>query len=178
MSICLVGVSSRGSLMFCRNCGMIVQREQAQPLAAHAEAPVRDAARAHRVGGFAFEGLDDRRPSATIWFGIFVQIAVFDQVGHQRMQPVDGNEFFGKVERRAEVIHAAVDVIGIGDVVVRDSAAQPEDARAGGKARSTTACLLAHLRLPKPCTTTSDSAFETSGSPVPSRPFQLAFMPL
>ena len=42
---------------------------------------------------------------------VVIPLAVLDQVGHQRVQPVDGDELLGEVERRAEMIDAAVDVV-------------------------------------------------------------------
>ena len=73
---------------------------------------------------------------------VVVPLAVLDQVGHQRVQPVHRDELLREIERRAEVIDAAVDVIGIGDApdvgraphrrerIRIDVAAEPEDAGA------------------------------------------------
>ena len=52
-------------------------------------------------------------PSFRIAFGSCVALAELDQVGHQRVQPVDRDELLGEVERRAEVVDAAVDVVGL-----------------------------------------------------------------
>src|SRR3712207_8987003 len=49
------------------------------------------------------ERLDDRDRVADR-VGVLV-LPVLDQVGHQRVQPVDGDELLGEVERRAEVVH-------------------------------------------------------------------------
>ena len=61
------------------------------------------------------EGLDDWRPVLRIVVRIASQLAVLDQVRHQRVQPVDRDELLREVERRAEVIDAAVDVVRIGE---------------------------------------------------------------
>ena len=47
------------------------------------------------------------------------------------MQAIDGDEFFGEVEWRSEVIHAAIDVVWIGDVIAIHVAAGAEDAGTG-----------------------------------------------
>ena len=47
----------------------------------------------------------------TIWLGSLLDVAIFDQVGHQRMQPVHRDELFREVERRAEMVDAAIDVV-------------------------------------------------------------------
>ncbi len=45
------------------------------------------------------------------------------------MQPVNGDEFLRKVERRAEMIHTAVDVLRIRNVIPMHFAPESEDAR-------------------------------------------------
>ncbi len=78
--------------------------------------------------------------------GIAVDAAELDQVRHQRVQPVDGDELLGEVERRAEVVDAAVHVVGFagssvgpGDRPARwppcSVAAEAEDARPDGEDR-------------------------------------------
>ena len=113
---------------------IVVQRQQAQPLASQAEPPVGHAAVVHRVGGFALKGVDDRDLRHNL-VRVLGQVAELDQVRHQRMQPVDRNKLLRKVERRAEVVHAAVDAVSLGDVIVRRIAAQSEDARPGREHR-------------------------------------------
>ena len=70
---------------------MILQRQQAQPLAAHAQRPVRQPARVHRVGRLAAERLDHRDLVLRSGSGPS-QVAVLDQVRHQRVQPVHRDE--------------------------------------------------------------------------------------
>ena len=72
-------------------------------------APVGDSARSHGIGGFAFEGIDNRDLMNDL-VRVLTQFAVFDQIGHQRMQAIDRDELFREIERRAEVIDAAVGV--------------------------------------------------------------------
>ena len=49
------------------------------------------------------------------------------------MQTIDGDEFFGKIKWRAEMIDASVGVFRIRNVVSMNFAAQAEDARSGCK---------------------------------------------
>ncbi len=61
------------------------------------------------------------------------------------MQAIDGDEFLWEVERRAEVMRAAVDMIGVRERVsvrtkeempaIADFVTHAEDARASGKSR-------------------------------------------
>ena len=92
---------------------MVLQRQRAEPLAAHAERPVGQAARRawRRVAlprNVSTTGIFGR-----IAFGSSLQLAVLDQVRHQRVQAVHRDELFGEIERRPEMIDAAVDVVGI-----------------------------------------------------------------
>ena len=113
-------------------------------------------ARMHGVGGLALEGLDHGNLVLNL-VRVLLQVAVLDQVRHQRVQAVDRDELLGEVERRSEVIHAAVDVVRIAyvpdvllvlvqdrehRVVGIDLAAQAENAGAGGEDRIPLAGLL------------------------------------
>ena len=135
------------SSRFCRNSGWFWSVKSAQPLAAHGERPVRQAPLPHRLRGLAAEGLHHRHLVAD-HVGVGVPLPVLDQVGNQGVQPVDGDELLREVERRAEMVDAAVDVIGVfqipdigllrviqgEDGVIRiHLAAQAEDARARGE---------------------------------------------
>ena len=156
---------------------MVVQGQQAQALAAHAEPPIGQAAGVHGIGRLAFEGLDHRDLFDDL-VGV-LHLAVLDQVGHQRVQAVDGDELLGEIEGRAEVVHAAVDVVGIGDVVVRRRCCRGRRCRGRRRRRNTTASpswrwSRSRSHVPQRQT----GLWRASGSPVPIRPFQLAFMPL
>ncbi len=87
----------------------------------------------HGGGGLALEGFDDRNLLDDLIRILY--LTVFNEVGDERVQPVDSDELLGEVEGRTEVVHAAVDVVGIGDVVAGDSTAQPEDAGTGSEYR-------------------------------------------
>ncbi len=93
---------------------VILQMQQTEPLAAHAQRPVFETAVAHLVGCFAAS-------SSHGWhFECYVvrvlPLTEFDQVRHQRMQAVNSRELFREIERRAEVIDAAIYVLRIGDI--------------------------------------------------------------
>ena len=69
ISICCVGLSSRGSLMFCMKLRDDCAASAVPAAAGPCSGPSWRARRAHGVGGLAFEGVDHRQPSATIWLG-------------------------------------------------------------------------------------------------------------
>src|SRR5262245_59923134 len=90
---------------------MILQGQQPEPLASHAQRPVRETTLPHERRGLPAECFDD---------GDLVgdrvrrgDLAVFDEMRKHRMQAVDADELFGKIERRPEMVRAAVDVIWI-----------------------------------------------------------------
>ena len=126
-------------------------------------------ARPHGIRGFALEGVDYRDFLHDL-VRIFAQIAVLDQVGNQRVQAVDGDEFFGEIERRSEVIHAAIDVVRLGDVVVRNRAAETEDAGPGGEDRIPLRRLRASLSTCRNC----GPQYPTAPSKLPARPYRAA----
>ncbi len=117
---------------------MVVQSEQPQTLPAQAQTPVRHPPRSHCVGGFALERID-HGDFLHYLVRVLAHIAVLDQVGNQRVQAVHGDEFFGEVEWRSEMIHAAIDVVRIGDVIVWNHAAEAKDSRSGGEDANTIA---------------------------------------
>ena len=90
----------------------VVQREQSEPLAAQCQAPV--ARPRERMASVAL-------PSKVSITGNLLRRSCSDLLtsrysirsGTQRMQTIDGDEFFGEVEGRTEVVDAAVDVSGL-----------------------------------------------------------------
>src|SRR6185503_12562559 len=107
---------------------MVLQGEQTESLASHAQRPVAESALPYERRRLAAEGLDDRHV-ALDRVGI-PGLAVFDEVGHQRMQAIDGHEFLREIEWRSEMIRAAVHVIGIAQRPSTLPAALPKNARA------------------------------------------------
>src|SRR5579884_2072129 len=92
-----------------------MQSEQTEPLPSHRQPDIRQAKRMHVACRFTFERLDDRDLFDDL-VGVFVQIPIFEQVGHQRMQAIDADKLFGEVEGGAKVIYSAIQVRRVSDV--------------------------------------------------------------
>ena len=93
------------------------------------------------------------------------------------MQAIHRDKLFRKIERRTEMIDAAVDVIRIGDVVSVDLAAEAEYPGAGGKHRIPLCRFLHVLSTCRNCETMITERLGDARSLGASSPFQLEFMP-
>ena len=122
---------------------MVQERQSSQPLPSHGHRQVGQSLVVHGRRSFLSERLDDwNHPLDVIRF---MELSILDQVGHHRMQAIDGDEFLWEVERGAEVVRASVDMIGVRERVrvrtkeempaIPDLVTHAEDARASGKSR-------------------------------------------
>ena len=98
-----LGVESRSQVQVLQELRMIPQRQRSQPLAAHGQRPIGQAAAVHRIGRLAAKRIDHGDLFAN-FVRVFVQCAELEQIRHQGMQAIDADEFLGEVERRAEMI--------------------------------------------------------------------------
>src|SRR6476646_8540876 len=116
---------------------MVPERQPSQSLPAHRRRQVSQSFVVHGHCGLLPEGLDDR--NCLLDLIRFLELSILDQVGHHWMQAIDGDEFLRKVKGRAEVMRAAVDMIGFRERVsvwtkeevpaIPDFVAHAEDAR-------------------------------------------------
>ena len=139
------GVEARAEIEVLEELRVVPEEEQPQPLAPHGQRPVGEAALLHRRRRLAAERVDDRH---ALRDGVGIgDVAELEHVGKERMEPVDRGELLGEVEGRAEMVGAAIDVVGIGEIPVVDrqplgreggialAVAAADDAGAGGEGR-------------------------------------------
>src|SRR5918996_1426444 len=88
---------------------VVLQRQSAEPLTTHGESPVGQTVLMHGPGRLAARGFHDRNlVPDKVW--ISMQFSELDEIRHHRVQTIDRDELFGKIERRAKMVDAAVDV--------------------------------------------------------------------
>ena len=74
---------------------MVQERETSQPLPAHGQREVGQPVVVHRRRGSLSERVDDgNRPFDVVRL---IEFSILDQVRHERMQAIDGDELFGKL---------------------------------------------------------------------------------
>ena len=138
-SMVRVGVARRSpSARFCRNCGWFCS------VSAPSRWRPRLSAQLARPTRCIASVAPPRKVSITgTWWGPGRgrrQIAQLQEIGQQRMQAVDGDELLREVEGRAEVVDAAIDVVGLrqAPAVLAEPprrAAGADDPGAGGEHR-------------------------------------------
>ncbi len=87
----------------------VPQMQQSQSLTSHAQRPVVEAAFMHLGGGASPCGIEYGNFQTDL-VGVLL-LPELDQVGHQGMQTINGCEFLRKIEGRAEMVGAAIDII-------------------------------------------------------------------
>ena len=81
-----------------------------------------------KVGRLALKSLDNWN-SLSDFIRVDLEIAIFKQIGNERMQAVNRNELFREIEGGAEMIYTAVGVFRICNVISIYFAAEAEDPR-------------------------------------------------
>ena len=86
----------------------IVQCEESQPLAAQCQSPIFKPHRLRKRSCLALESLDHGNAFDNL-VRVCLQLTILKQIGHQRMQAINGNELLWKIEGRAEMVDTAID---------------------------------------------------------------------
>ena len=104
--------------MFCLICGMLWWVSRTSRWRPFIQSPViRDRECLPGIRGLALERIDDGHFLDDL-VRILMDVPVFDEIGDERMEPVDRYELFGEIEWRAEMIDTSVGRRGFADVVV------------------------------------------------------------
>ena len=112
----------------------VLEQQEPEPLTTERQPPTGKPMAVHRRRRFRLPRTDDGNLGRNAVAVAFVAPQL-EQVRHQGMQAVDGDELLGKIEGRTEVVHAAIDVVEIGDAPAFLAAARSDNSRAGGKHR-------------------------------------------